>query len=71
MNTRQNKKNSFVKGIDHYKNNFSSSVESKAEFYWFRFLRSMIGPENSCYPLNQSDAEIKPIMMLSHASSRA
>ena len=37
----------------------------------FAILCSVIGPENSCHPLNQLDAELKPFTSWSPAFSRA
>ena len=37
----------------------------------FALLRFVIGPNNSCYSLNQSDAKLKPTLTWSFAFSRA
>ena len=37
----------------------------------FAFPRAVIGPENSCQPLNQSNAALKPVTTRSLAFSRA
>ena len=35
---------------------FKSSKHSNLGSHWIASLRSVIGPENSCHPFNQSDA---------------
>ena len=51
------------------------SFNSLSKVIWGCFglalLRLVIGPENSCYSLNQSDAKRKPIMTWLPAFSRA
>ena len=44
---------------------------SNSELRWFAPWRSVIGPGNSSYPLDQSDAKLKPIATWSSAFSRA
>ena len=50
--------------------NFILSVESNPEFFFLLFP-SVIGSENSCLPLNQSDAKLTPTVSLSLTFSRA
>ena len=40
-------------------------------FFFLFSLRSVIGPENSHYSLNQSDAKLKPLTTWSPSFSRA
>ena len=48
------------------------SVESNTRVcFGFALLRSLIGSQNSRHFLNQSDAKLKPIVIWSHAFSRA
>ena len=49
---------------------FSRALDSLVVF-GFPFFRLMIGPQNSCHFLNQSDSKSKPISTWSLASFRA
>ena len=59
-----------VAGNECCNNHFHLRVESDALIIFALFL-SVIGPENSCYFLNQSDLKLNPITTWSPAFSRA
>ena len=50
---------------------FHRVSKSDLEWLFFTFLHPVIGPKNSRYHLNQSDAKLKPITTWSLAFSRA
>ena len=45
------------------------NLENYFKFSWLALLRPVIGPENSCHSLNQSDAKVKPITPCSLTAS--
>ena len=48
-----------------------SEIVLVLRFFFLFALRSVIGPENSYYSLNQSDAKLKPLTTWSPSFSRA
>ena len=48
-----------------------SEIVLVLRFFFLFALRSVIGPENSHHPLNQSDAKLKPLTTWSPSFSRA
>ena len=57
--------------VQTFSSNFQSSVEIIRDFYGFAMCYPVIGPENSCQSLDQSNAKLSPITTWSPAFSRA